>query len=84
MTTPLPQAAGTAPDRLGRPLIFAMAAATGIAVANIYYCQPMLGVIARDLGASSQTVGLIPTATQIGFASGIVKACISLIAVVNS
>ncbi|NWN23074.1 MFS transporter, partial [Escherichia coli] len=69
MTTPLPQAAGTAPDRLGRPLIFAMAAATGIAVANIYYCQPMLGVMQRDL--PGELTVLVPTATQIGYALGL-------------
>jgi len=69
MTTPLPLAAGTAPDRLGRPLIFAMAAATGIAVANIYYCQPMLGVMQRDL--PGELTVLVPTATQIGYALGL-------------
>jgi predicted MFS family arabinose efflux permease len=55
---------------LGRPLAFLMAAATGIAVANIYYNQPMLGVIQGGF-PGQRAAELIPTATQIGYASGL-------------
>jgi predicted MFS family arabinose efflux permease len=48
-----------------------MALAAGFAAANVWYNQPMLGLIARDLSASSGQVALIPTATQVGFAAGI-------------
>lgn len=55
---------------LGRVLTFVMAAATGIAVANIYYNQPMLGVIQAAF-PGQRAAELIPTVTQIGYAAGL-------------
>ena len=54
---------------MGRGLTLAMAASTGIAVANIYYNQPMLALIERDL--PGPVAGMIPTVTQLGYAVGL-------------
>jgi len=50
-------------------LNFSMAATAGVAVANIYYNQPMLGIMERDLPGSATS--FVPTATQLGYAVGL-------------
>ena len=56
---------------LDRTLVLLMAAATGFAIANIYYAQPVLPLIGHDLGGAG-SVNFIPTATQIGYSGGII------------
>ena len=57
--------------RLSRALVVLFAAGAGLAAACLYYNQPILGTIARDLGATPGEVGIVPTATQLGYAAGI-------------
>ncbi|PTQ10017.1 MFS transporter [Sphingomonas oleivorans] len=54
----------------GRTLIFAIAC--GLAVANIYYAQPLLDAMARDFGIDPAAIGLVVTLTQIGYALGLI------------
>ena len=53
------------------PLVGLLAAGAGLAVAALYYSQPMLGELGADLGASARQIGLVPTLTQLGYAAGI-------------
>ncbi len=54
-----------------RGLTFLFAVAGGAAVANLYWAQPLLDLIARDFDASPAAAGWLVTATQIGYAAGI-------------
>lgn len=55
---------------LRRGTLYAMAAATGLGVANIYYNQPMLNVMADALG-DPHVSAWIPALTQFGYALGL-------------
>ena len=52
-------------------LTFLFAVAAGAAVGNLYWAQPLLDLIAADLDASTASAGWLVTATQIGYAAGI-------------
>src|SRR5690349_18372130 len=54
-----------------RGLTFLFAIAGGAAVGNLYWAQPLLDFIAQDLHASTAAAGWLVTATQIGYATGI-------------
>nr|WP_244523641.1 MFS transporter [Bosea sp. BIWAKO-01] len=61
--------ASTGPSR-AVTLLFAVAC--GLSVANIYYAQPLLDVMARDLAISPAAIGGVVTMTQIGYALGLI------------
>ncbi len=58
--------------RLSAGMILLFAVASGLAVANAYFAQPLLDIIADDLGLSRATVGLVIGATQLGYGLGLI------------
>lgn len=56
---------------LTRPQLVTMTVAAGICVANIYYNQPLLKDMARDLHVDERRIGLISVLTQSGYALGL-------------
>jgi hypothetical protein len=62
---------GSPIGRLPTKVIFPMAAASAIAVATIYYNQPLLPSVAKSFGHPVGEVGKIATATQLGYPLGL-------------
>ncbi len=58
------------PAQLTTGLILLMATAVGLIVGNLYYVQPLMGVIARDFGVADATIGYAVTLCQSGLALG--------------
>ncbi|TDB77516.1 MFS transporter [Micromonospora sp. KC721] len=56
---------------MSRRLTFLFALAAGVAIGNLYWAQPLLGFIAGDLRAATATAGWLVTATQVGYAVGV-------------
>jgi predicted MFS family arabinose efflux permease len=54
-----------------RGLILLLAVTSGASVANLYYAQPLLHEIGGDLGVSAGTAALLVTASQVGYAAGL-------------
>lgn len=48
-----------------------MAACTGLIVANIYYCQPLIVLIGKHFGQPESVAGRVTYLTQIGYALGL-------------
>jgi predicted MFS family arabinose efflux permease len=59
-------------SRLTRPVTLLFAVASGLAVANAYFAQPLLDVMAQELGLSRTIAGLIIGATQLGYGLGLI------------
>ena len=50
-------------------LLFSITCA--LAVANVYFAQPLLDSMAQSLGVASSMIGIVVTATQVGYALGL-------------
>ncbi|MES2830314.1 MAG: MFS transporter [Bacteroidota bacterium] len=57
--------------KLSKADILLMAFCTGLLVANIYYCQPLVILVARDFGLTESHAGKITYLTQAGYALGL-------------
>ncbi|MBB5722500.1 putative MFS family arabinose efflux permease [Loktanella ponticola] len=57
--------------QLTRPLLLLMATAIAATAANLYYNQPLLPEIGETFNVNDGAVGLIPSATQLGYAAAI-------------
>ena len=56
---------------LSSRLVLLMAVATGAVVANLYYAQPLLNEVSRSLHVGSAAASTVVTATQVGYAAGL-------------
>src|ERR1700753_3258989 len=54
-----------------RLVMLVLAFACGASVANLYYAQPLLGLIQGSFGVSGGTAALVVTVTQVGYAAGL-------------
>lgn len=61
------------PDRAGlsRYQTFLFAITCAMAVANVYFAQPLLESMAASLSVAPSTIGIVVTATQAGYAVGL-------------
>jgi predicted MFS family arabinose efflux permease len=56
---------------ISRRLVMVMAIACGVAVANLYYAQPLLSSIAAAFGTGAAATGWVVTMSQVGYAAGL-------------
>lgn len=57
---------------LSRGLTRLLTVAVAVIVANIYYAQPLLASMAHAFGVSPSTAGMVVTASQVGYAAGLI------------
>ena len=74
MPTRIASVGGVVPSRDRRMIekrtLWAMAVGSGLAVANIYYNQPLLADMGRYFGVPDRRMGLVSMLTQVGYATG--------------
>lgn len=57
---------------LSRSLTVLFAVTCALAVANVYVAQPLLDAMAASLGVPPSLIGVVVTATQVGYAAGLI------------
>lgn len=62
---------GASTSSLSRYQTFLFAVTCALAVSNVYFAQPLLESIAASLSVSPGTIGIVVTATQAGYAVGL-------------
>ena len=60
-----------AEQKLSNSLLYVMAVGAGLVVANNYYNQPLLNLMAKSFQVSEAAVSNIPLFTQLGYAFGL-------------
>src|SRR5262249_58780332 len=74
MMRPRPARAGPGPlvppDRLPRATVWVLAVGCAVAVANLYYSQPLLAAMAVQFRVPEQALGVVSALTQVGYAVG--------------
>jgi predicted MFS family arabinose efflux permease len=72
--TPLPshqKEEETLPQAVNTRLIWLLTVAAGMAVANLYYCQPLVATIAHSFALSASQTGFLVSLTQLGYGLGL-------------
>ncbi|MCQ9423794.1 MFS transporter [Pseudomonas sp. LJDD11] len=59
------------PLQLSRSLSLILSITCALAVANVYFAQPLLDSMAQSLNVAPGSIGIVVTATQIGYAAGL-------------
>lgn len=59
------------PAHLSSAVVLLFSIACGLAVANVYYAQPLLDAIALAFDITPATVGIVVTLTQVGYGLGL-------------
>jgi predicted MFS family arabinose efflux permease len=60
----------SASPHYSRGMLRLLAIIAGVSVANIYYNQPLIDSFRTSFPDSAQWIGVVPTATQLGYAAG--------------
>src|SRR5437879_4858589 len=56
---------------IDRRMVWTLAITSALAVANLYYIQPLLADMGRSFAVSESAIGFIATLTQLGYAAGL-------------